>query len=354
MNKFLSLICIGVLSVGTLGGCSETKSIDKTEKSIEISASQASENKFGEKEIKEFLLEANSWMNDWFDGSLKTTNQIIGLVDGKYIVNKIETAQIPKGKEFEKLKKHYSGDVIKGELRRLGLVYIGEELGQIQGITFSEATCVTKNSKIKLLVDEENRKIVNVQKTNVDNVDYIDPDFDLEAFGTKYELRKNEKQQWIIVNEQGYMENGDIKERCIFPKWSKIEASSKLEGYLPELITDNDKETTWVEGVEGDGIGEWIKLTSDKEFEVSNIVISNGYYKTEELYFKNNRIKKVKIDVSNEESFTQELNCSVPIPQVIQLPKPVKTNFVKITILEVEKSNKYSDTCISEVYFLTK
>jgi hypothetical protein len=207
MKKFLSLICIGVLSVGTLGGCSETKPIDKTQKSIEISASQTSENKFGEKEIKEFLLEANSWMNDWFDGSFKTTNQRIGLVDGKYIVNKIETSQFPKGKEFEKLKKYYSGDVIKGELRKLGLVYIGEELGQIQGITFSEATCVTKNSKIKLLVDEENRKIVNVQKTNVDNVDYIDPDFDLETFGTKYELRKNQKQQWIIVNEQGYMEN---------------------------------------------------------------------------------------------------------------------------------------------------
>ncbi|MGH4124728.1 MAG: hypothetical protein ACREV6_17535 [Clostridium sp.] len=207
MKKFLSLLCIGTLSIGSLVGCSNTN----TSQTVEVQnnknqiVTKATKNKFGVLEIKKILVEANSWMDDWLNGSFKTTNQTIGLVNGKYIVKKIESSKYPNGKEFKKLKKYYSQDVIKKELAMLGLVYIDGELGRIQGLTFCEATCVTENSKMKLLVDEENRKVVNVEKVSIDNIDNIDSNFDLENCGIKYELCKDEKGQWIISKEEGYM-----------------------------------------------------------------------------------------------------------------------------------------------------
>jgi F5/8 type C domain-containing protein len=220
------------------------------------------------------------------------------------------------------------------------------------GLTTCEITRVTPNSKIKLLINEKNRKVVNVQKTYIDFTDCIDSDFDLKNHGTKYELCKNEKGNWIITNEEGYMINDDDDddiEKCIYPKWGKIIASSSLEGYSPELIIDNNIKTAWVEGKENDGVGEWIQLTSNNEFEVSSIYIENGYKKSSDLYLKNNRVKKAKLEFSNGETKIVTFEDTEGLIPPIGFEEPIKTNYVKLTILEVYKGTKYSDTCISEI-----
>ncbi|KYH34985.1 nicotine adenine dinucleotide glycohydrolase (NADase) [Clostridium tepidiprofundi DSM 19306] len=359
MKKILSPICIGILLMSLLGVCTKTNAISETQYNIKNSKceiaegsnqdleNQISRNEFGEKEIKEFLLKADSWIDDWNNYSFKITNKPIGLIYKTYFINEIDISQIKKRKEFkklnEKLKKYYSDNVIKGELRRLGIICIDGEPGKIMGLPTGEINRVIPNSKIKLLINEKNRKVVSVQKMDVD----------LNIFETKYELCKNEEGNWIITNEEDII-NDDVVEKCISPKWSNITASSSLEGYSPELIVDNNIKTAWVEGKEKDGVGEWIQLTSNNEFEISSISIENGYKKSSDLYLKNNRVKKARLEFSNGETKIvtfEDTNGFIP---PIRFDKIVKTKYIKLTILEVYKGTKYSDTCISEMLFFNQ
>ena len=79
-------------------------------------------------------------------------------------------------------------------------------------------------------------------------------------------------------------------------------ASSVLgDKYKSENICDGKIETAWVEGVGGDGIGEWIKISIDAytvlseitttPFEISKIAIIPGYGKSEKTWVENNRVK---------------------------------------------------------------
>lgn len=362
MKKVLLLLCSVVLIVGVLGGCSKINDTaeagiknniqNKKNETAEVFKKnlekEAAKSEFGKKEIKEFLLEADSWQDDIFNNSFEVTSEVIGLVDREYIVNKI------KNNKLEKLKKYYSKEVIKGEMAKRGLVYVGNDLGEMQKLC-RDITRIPKNPKIKLLLDEKDKKIINIEKRTINyDDDYIDNNFDLDTFGTKYELCKNEKGNWIITNEEDYMYKNGIIEKSISLKDSKTTASSNLKEYSPNLLLDNNKKTAWVEGVKGDGIGEWIKLDFKKDIEISNIAILNGYGKTVNLYYKNNRVKKVKIEFSNGEHLIKKLICDMPRIQVIKLPKFIKTNYVKLTILEVEKGTEYKDTCISDLYFFNK
>jgi hypothetical protein len=137
-------------------------------------------------------------------------------------------------------------------------------------------------------------------------------------------------------------------------QWDKVTASSTLEPskkrYLPTYVTDDNYSTSWVEGKKGDGIGEWIKLESNELKEVFEICIANGYQETDRLYLANNRLKKIKIEFSDGSSMIKEIpDYNNSRSNVISLGKSTKTNFIKITILDVYKGTKYSDTCISEI-----
>lgn len=135
--------------------------------------------------------------------------------------------------------------------------------------------------------------------------------------------------------------------------WDKITASSQLKSaegaYKPELVQDFKNETAWVEGSEGDGIGEWIKLESNYLNFVSRIKILNGYRKSEYLYNVNNVPTKVKIEFSDGTTLYRELEDYFEAQNIINLDKEILTSYIKITILKVSKGSKYSDTCISEI-----
>ena len=56
--------------------------------------------------------------------------------------------------------------------------------------------------------------------------------------------------------------------------------------YGPESLFDNNPNTAWVEGVDGQGIGEWIVIEFDRLRLVTDLQIQNGYNKGRELYQK--------------------------------------------------------------------
>lgn len=122
--------------------------------------------------------------------------------------------------------------------------------------------------------------------------------------------------------------------------------------HLPTAVKDLNRGTAWVEGAEGDGIGEHLTLALDKPSRVGRIGIVNGFMKSQELYFANNRVQLLAVSVNEGKPFHVELP-DEPLEMEyfwIDLPKssqPVKT--IKLEITAIWPGNTYRDTAISEI-----
>lgn len=195
--------------------------------------------------------------------------------------------------------------------------------------------------------------------------------------------------------------------------WKEGRSSALVEedkySYFYEINKIDDKDyidggecakvdTAWVEGVKGDGIGEWVlipikpigdavshlssKITHSSCYEVS-FGINNGYQQNEDLYRKNNRVKEAKVSVyvapygcGQDEAYL----CSNPecvYENVFKISDEIQENpfylnydthsflvvlpekysdltdpmefYLKFEILSVYKGSKYDDTCISNL-----
>lgn len=137
-----------------------------------------------------------------------------------------------------------------------------------------------------------------------------------------------------------------------FSSWQASASSSLTENTGPHpagFINDKDINTAWVEGSTGDGIGEWIKLSGAGQQSLSGLKIINGYAKSSNTYTKNNRIKKIQIELSDGSVLVKSLADGNMGYQTVSLDAPIKTDFVKISILEVYRGTQYRDTCLSEI-----
>ena len=185
-------------------------------------------------------------------------------------------------------------------------------------------------------------------------------------------------------------------QRAIEQEWLQGRSSVLIENnnktlYEYHNIQDNDLSTTWVEGVDGSGINEWVIIPIDlngyyfsysdgnqkKKLNIS-LKIHNGFCKNDKTYFSNNRIKKGRIDIYEvpilefeDQRGTQAINSPINISkneflfadsseeQLLDIPIELSGNFIndghvflflKLTILEVYPGEKYDDTCISELH----
>ena len=103
-----------------------------------------------------------------------------------------------------------------------------------------------------------------------------------------------------------------------------------------------------VMGAEGDGIGEWILLaTADgSQMELYAIDFMLGYHKSENLLQQNGAPTSILLEF---EDGTQQTAENLFDMDVVVLEKPVKTSWVKITILDARRGTVYTDTCISDI-----
>jgi hypothetical protein len=155
-----------------------------------------------------------------------------------------------------------------------------------------------------------------------------------------------------------------------------LSSSSLGEGYQSSNICDGKAETAWVEGVKGNGIGEWIKIRLDAirdspsstPFSVTEVGIIPGYGKSSKTWIENNRVKTATLVVyspppSNPQEY-QWVGFRLKFQdknevQYFVLPDRTKainldpmTKEVWLRIDEVYKGTKYDDTCISEVILM--
>jgi len=128
-------------------------------------------------------------------------------------------------------------------------------------------------------------------------------------------------------------------------------SEEEILSYYPCKASDGDIMTSWVEGASGNGVGEWVRVDLDSEKAYYGLNIFAGYGESEDLWEKNGRVKKVRVDFSNGES--EEFNLAdVYEYQDLVFDVPVSgLQYADIEILEVYEGTDYDDTALAEVRF---
>jgi hypothetical protein len=149
----------------------------------------------------------------------------------------------------------------------------------------------------------------------------------------------------------------------------KVTASSELKGqgtntYNGINAHDLSYKTAWVEGVAGYGEGQFLKYEFVPESpRITDIIVVNGYVKSEKAYLENSRVKKLKMYVNDkpyaildlEDKRSSQTFTFQPIGNGnrsdFETLKHQPRWTLKFEILEVYKGSKYDDVAITEIYF---
>lgn len=141
-----------------------------------------------------------------------------------------------------------------------------------------------------------------------------------------------------------------------FIGFASAEASSTLPvsgvndaGYSAVKAIDGDVATAWCEGASNNGVGEYIRLSSNENQGVSGFTINNGYQKSQYHYDINSRPKQISVYCGDELICTKTLADSGLTSQTVDFGRTVNTNDLRIVIDSVYPGTKYSDCCISEI-----
>ncbi len=138
----------------------------------------------------------------------------------------------------------------------------------------------------------------------------------------------------------------------------KILASSELDSikYKADNVHDFNLFTGWVEGKSDYGIGEYIEFFfKPNSPRVNKLIFYNGYFKNQNLWESNSRIKKAKLYINGKQYAILEFQ-DINAPQSFSID-PINSTIenqdliLKIEIVEVYKGTKYSDVVVSEINF---
>jgi hypothetical protein len=121
--------------------------------------------------------------------------------------------------------------------------------------------------------------------------------------------------------------------------------------YQSWMAMDGALETSWVEGAAGPGVGEWIQFDFPGTVEVSHINMDVGYDRDDDIFYANNRIKRVILSFSTGEQIEMELADARGMQTIVlaRAPIPLQTTFVRISIAAVYAGSRHDDTCLAEV-----
>lgn len=139
-----------------------------------------------------------------------------------------------------------------------------------------------------------------------------------------------------------------------------IEASSFLwndwnrfqENYHPNYVGDDDPATGWVEGVEGSGAGEWLRLAVTPLDGTSQVKlkIRNGYQKSAALFKANARAKEITVKLlPSGKTAKATLTDKQGWQEVVVAQPPAQLRSVELLVGSVYEGSRYADLVISDV-----
>jgi hypothetical protein len=110
--------------------------------------------------------------------------------------------------------------------------------------------------------------------------------------------------------------------------------------------------TAWVEGKNGQGVGEWVVVEFDGQRLIKGFEVLNGYQKNPDIYYKNSRVRRLRVVFSNGESRTFTLQDQFGA-QALSLGRPVRAYWAQFVIDDVYPGSKYTDTALSRLLLAT-
>jgi len=131
-----------------------------------------------------------------------------------------------------------------------------------------------------------------------------------------------------------------------------LEASSYLERdgeyFEAKHLADGKADKAWIEGVDGSGLGSWVKIAVPAGTKVSGLKIWNGYWITPTYWERYNRAKDIEVQVDEGEVHKFTLKDEMK-PETIRLPSATAGSSIRIKIKGIYKGNTYNDTGFSEI-----
>ncbi len=193
-----------------------------------------------------------------------------------------------------------------------------------------------------------------------------------------FDLNKN-RQLKISYNIKNFY-FAKLYKKYGFRIYGGVTATSELKEdsttYSARNLMDNNCKTAWVEANAGFGKNERIKINVTGI--LSQVLIVNGFRKSEKTYYENNRVKKIafyvddvrlgeitfpdrpyhQVSMSNILDEGELINCNSEFfkktsdKTLSSANAFVPENRIVIEILEVYPGTKYNDTCISDIYLI--
>ena len=215
-----------------------------------------------------------------------------------------------------------------------------------------------------------------VKKIEGVDLGFKDSDRIISRHYSNFDLNKN-RQLKITYNIKNWYFK-DLLER--YPAYPAIRADTELtEGktlYAASNMSDYNCDTAWVEGKSDFGKGQRIKI-SVKGW-ITQVLLVNGFRKTEKTFYENNRIKRIALYVDGkklgEMEFPDRKYCRVDMTNILDegellnlgnfftdenLGKTLQSgrtfapeSDIEIEILDVYRGTKYNDTCVSDIYVI--
>lgn len=139
------------------------------------------------------------------------------------------------------------------------------------------------------------------------------------------------------------------------PIFTATDASSVLPPdkitsyYGPNNAVDSNYMTAWNEGAEGSGVGEWICVTADSPQWTHGVRLVTGYPKSEDVYYKNNRVRDATIELSDGYTASITLNDAYREYQEFDFGDYHQTTYIRITIDSVYEGSTWQDASICEI-----
>ncbi len=241
---------------------------------------------------------------------------------------------------------------------------------------------VTEGWIQKMFIYEGKKEIVEFSdKTKI----YDQPDADSKMIaeipkGTKG-LIIGKKGDWTNVSlswqQKGWVKQGmlkassDTKSQAVYEVYVQgigkcmVEASSSIDAdssksYLPTNLFDKNPGTTWQEGADGPGIGEWVEITLPDPTNIT-VAMINGFAKVDpkmasygadgDLYVLNNRVKSIKVEYwdASDNKNSQNISFEDEIRDFQDAGHYNGIKKIRFTIDSVYKGQKWQDTCLAEI-----
>ncbi len=165
----------------------------------------------------------------------------------------------------------------------------------------------------------------------------------LMDFSRNDQIKGTSASSVLVDKSHTYGPQGAVESICL----------SKENDYYNDINKWCRNNIPWVEGVGGDGIGEFMEVEIFPDTRPSTVAykvsILPGYVDPIRPYLfkQNNRPKKLLIETDSGFSQLMEFDDEIEF-KTIEVPKECKK--IRITIKEVYRGSKYADTCISCVY----